>query len=255
MALGGARVIRLVYGIGRRVSERGRLRAKTCHRRHAIAGEQIRVMLVDDHELIRQGLRGYLGRRPRMAVVAEAGTVRQAVIRAARERPDVVVMDVQLPDGSGIEACRAIRADIPDTKLLMLTAFADDEAVMSSIMAGASAFLLKTSSGEEIANAIEKVAAGESLLDPGVTRKVLDQVRQLATAPRKDDEPKLTDNETKILERIAEGKTNREIASEIYLSEKTVKKYVSNILDKLELRRRSEAAAYIARRTSKQRPG
>jgi DNA-binding NarL/FixJ family response regulator len=189
-----------------------------------------------------------------MAVVAEAGTVRQALIRAAKERPDVIVMDVQLPDGSGIEACRAIKAEMPDTKLIMLTGFANDEAVMSSIMAGASAFLLKTTSGEEIASAIEKVAGGESLLDPGVTKRLLEQVREMVSAPRQDDQPKLSDNENKILERIAEGKTNREIAAEIYLSEKTVKKYVSNILDKLDLRRRSEAAAYVARRSVGQPP-
>jgi DNA-binding NarL/FixJ family response regulator len=180
--------------------------------------------------------------------VAEAGTVRQAVIRAGKERPDIVVLDVQLPDGSGIEACRAIRTGLPDTKVIMLTGYANDEAVMSSIMAGASAFLLKTTPGEEIANAIDKVAGGESLLDPGVTKRLLEQIREMATAGRADNEPKLTDNEYKILDRIAEGKTNREIAAEIYLSEKTVKKYVSNILDKLDLRRRSEAAAYIARR-------
>jgi DNA-binding NarL/FixJ family response regulator len=206
-------------------------------------------MLVDDHELIRQGLKGYLDRRPGLNVVAEAGTVRQALIRAAKERPDVVVMDIRLPDGSGIEACRAIRADLPDTRLIMLTSFADDDAVMSSIMAGASAFLLKTTSGEEIAGAIARVAAGESLLDPAVTRRLLEQVREMASGPREPNQPKLTENENKILERIAEGKTNREIAAEIYLSEKTVKKYVSNILEKLDLRRRSEAAAYIARRS------
>jgi DNA-binding NarL/FixJ family response regulator len=211
-------------------------------------------MLVDDHELIRQGVRGHLERRPQLSVVAEAGTVRQALIRAAKERPDVVVMDIQMPDGNGIEACRAIKAEMPDTKLIMLTGFANDDAVMSSIMAGASAFLLKTTPGEEIANAIEKVAAGESLLDPGVTRRLLEQVREMASAPRQDQEPRLTENENKILERIAEGKTNREIAAEIYLSEKTVKKYVSNILDKLDLRRRSEAAAYIARRSVERRP-
>jgi two-component system response regulator DevR len=214
-----------------------------------MGNERIRIMLVDDHELIREGLRANLERRPRLSVVTEAGTVRQALIRAAKERPDVVVMDIRLPDGSGIEACRAIRADMPDTKLVMLTSVTDDEAVMSSIMAGASAFLLKTSSAEEIGTAIEKVAAGESLLDPGVTRRLLEQMRQMASGGgRAADQPKLTENENKILERIAEGKTNREIAAEIYLSEKTVKKYVSNILDKLDLRRRSEAAAYIARR-------
>ena len=141
---------------------------------------------------------------------------------------------------------------MPATKLIMLTGYANDEAVMASIMAGASAFLLKTTPANEIANAIVKVASGESMIDPGVTSRLLEQVRQMAAAPRRDDGPKLTENESKILERIAEGKTNREIASEIYLSEKTVKKYVSNILDKLNLRRRSEAAAYITRRRSEQ---
>jgi DNA-binding NarL/FixJ family response regulator len=205
-------------------------------------------MLVDDHELIRKGLRSYLDRRPEFTVVAEAGTVRQAVIRAAKEQPDVIVMDVQLPDGTGIEACRAIRTQMPDTRVIMLTSFADDDAVMASIMAGASAFLLKTTPGEEIAAAIERVAAGESLLDSRVTTRLLAQVREMAAGGRTDDKPKLTENEQKILERIARGLTNREIAAEIFLSEKTVKKYVSNILDKLDMKRRSEAAAYIARR-------
>lgn len=208
----------------------------------------IRVMLVDDHELIRSGLRSYLERRPGMRVVAEAGTVRQAVVRAAREAPDIIVMDVRLPDGTGIEACRTIRAQLPATRVIMLTSFADDEAIMSSVMAGASAFLLKSASGEDIAAAIDRIAAGESMLDPRVTSRLLERVRQMAGEGARE-QPKLTENETKILERIAEGKTNREIAAEIYLSEKTVKKYVSNILDKLNLRRRSEAAAYIARRT------
>jgi DNA-binding NarL/FixJ family response regulator len=162
-------------------------------------------------------------------------------------------MDVQLPDGTGIEACRAIRADMPDTRVLMLTSFADDDAVMASVMAGASAFLLKTTPGEEIARAIEGVAKGESMLDPRVTSRLLAQVRDLATSGPADDKAKLTENEQKILERIARGLTNREIAAEVFLSEKTVKKYVSNILDKLDLKRRSEAAAYIARRMP--RPG
>jgi DNA-binding NarL/FixJ family response regulator len=137
---------------------------------------------------------------------------------------------------------------MPDTRVIMLTSFADDEAVMSSVIAGASAFLLKTTPGEEIAKAIEGVARGESLLDPQVTRHLLEQIRAMASGGRADDKPKLTENEQKILERIARGLTNREIAAEVYLSEKTVKKYVSNILEKLDLKRRSEAAAYIARR-------
>ena len=209
---------------------------------------EIRVMLVDDHELIRKGLRGYLEQRPNMSVVGEAGTVRQAIARAPAMQPDVIVMDVQMPDGTGIEACRSIKAELPATKVLMLTSFADDDAVMSSVLAGASAFLLKTTSGEDIAKAIESVAKGESQLDPAVTARLLEQVRQRANAPE-EKKPKLSENEQKILERIAEGKTNREIAGEVYLSEKTVKKYVSNILDKLDLKRRSEAAAYITRQS------
>jgi DNA-binding NarL/FixJ family response regulator len=209
-------------------------------------------MLVDDHELIRKGLRGYLEQRPNLTVVGEAGTVRQATARAQALQPDVIVMDVQLPDGTGIEACRSIKAELPATKVLMLTSFADDDAVMSSVLAGASAFLLKTTSGDDIAKAIEGVARGESQLDPTVTARLLEQVRQRANAPE-EKKPRLTENEQKILERIAEGKTNREIAGEIYLSEKTVKKYVSNILDKLDLRRRSEAAAYITRQNAAQR--
>ena len=208
----------------------------------------IRVMLVDDHELIRKGLRGYLEQRGGVTVVGEAGTMRQAISRAPAMRPDVIVMDVQMPDGTGIEACRAIKAEMPDTKVLMLTSFADDDAVMSSVLAGASAFLLKSTPGEDIAKAIEAVARGESQLDPLVTTRLLEQLRQRASAPE-DKKPKLTENEQKIIERIAEGKTNREIAAEVYLSEKTVKKYVSNILDKLDLKRRSEAAAYITRRS------
>ena len=214
--------------------------------------ETVRVMIVDDHELIRQGLRSYLERQSKFTVVAEAGTVRQAIARALKERPDVVVMDVQLPDGTGIEACRAVRAELPDTRVIMLTSFADDEAVMSSVMAGASAFLLKSTPGDEIAKAIASVSAGMSLLDPQVTSRLLEQLRSLATTTR-DDGPKLTENEQKIIERIAEGMTNKEIAAEVYLSEKTVKKYVSNILDKLNLKRRSEAAAYFVRHAPAQR--
>jgi DNA-binding NarL/FixJ family response regulator len=212
----------------------------------------IRVMLVDDHELIRKGLRGYLEQRPGLTVVGESGTVRQAVGRAPAMQPNVIVMDVQLPDGTGIEACRAIKAEMPATKVLMLTSFADDDAVMSSVLAGASAFLLKTTSGEDIAKAIEGVARGESQLDPTITARLLEQLRQRAVAPE-ETKPKLTENEQKILDRIAEGKTNREIAGEVYLSEKTVKKYVSNILDKLDLRRRAEAAAYVTRQNMAKR--
>ena len=209
--------------------------------------EDLRVMIVDDHEVVREGLRALLDRREGMTVVAEAGTVAQAVERALREKPAVVIMDVRLPDGSGVEACRDIRAVLPETRMIMLTSYADDEAIIASIMAGASAYLLKQTRGQQLVDAIQAVARGESLLDPQVTRRVLEQVRGNSGATK--DEPKLTENEQKILLHIAEGKTNREIAAEVFLSDKTVKNYVSSILSKLNLKRRSEAAAYIARRT------
>lgn len=210
--------------------------------------ESLRVMLVDDHEVVREGLRALLNRRPGMSVVGEAGTVSQAIEVALREKPDVVVMDVRLPDGTGVEACREIRAQLPATRMIMLTSYADEEAVMASILAGASAYILKQTRGQQLAEAVEAVARGESLLDPQVTMRVLEQVRRMADATPRDKQSQLTENEFKILKLIAEGKTNREIAAEVYLSDKTVKNYVSSILSKLNLRRRSEAAAYIARR-------
>lgn len=212
--------------------------------------ETLKVMLVDDHEVVREGLRALLSLRPGLNVVGEAGTAQQAVVVALRERPDVVVMDVRLPDGSGVEACRDIRAQLPDTRIIMLTSYADDEAVMASILAGASAYLLKQTRGQQLADAVERVARGESLLDPQVTMRVLEQVRsQSAGGVGLNKQSQLTENEYKILRLIADGKTNKEIAAEVYLSDKTVKNYVSSILSKLNLRRRSEAAAYIARRT------
>jgi DNA-binding NarL/FixJ family response regulator len=182
-----------------------------------------------------------------MRVVAEAGTVAQSIEVALREKPDVIIMDVRLPDGSGVEACREIRSELPDTRLIMLTSYADEEAIIASIMAGASAYLLKQTRGQQLADAVEAVARGESLLDSKVTERVLEQVRNKARGAAADKNP-LTENEQKILNLIAEGKTNREIAAEVFLSDKTVKNYVSSILSKLNMKRRSEAAAYIARR-------
>lgn len=208
----------------------------------------IRLMLVDDHEVVREGLRTLLDRRANMTVVAEAGTVAQAIEVARSEEPDIVIMDVRLPDGSGVEACREIRSERPETRLIMLTSYADEEAILASIMAGASAYLLKQTRGQQLAEAVEAVSRGESLLDPKVTARVLEQVRNKSKAPAPAQEPKLTENEQKILELIAEGKTNREIAADVFLSDKTVKNYVSSILSKLNMKRRSEAAAYIARR-------
>jgi DNA-binding NarL/FixJ family response regulator len=207
-----------------------------------------RVLIVDDHEVVREGLRALLSRREGMEIVGMAGTVAEAVAEAKKMEPDVIVMDVRLPDGSGIEACREIREARPDTKVIMLTSYADEEAVFASILAGAAGYVLKQTRGNILADAITAAANGESLLDSAVTQKVLERMRR--ANERKEDDPldTLTDQEHKILVLIADGKTNKEIAADVFLSDKTVKNYVSNILNKLNLRRRSEAAAFIARR-------
>ena len=206
----------------------------------------IKVMLVDDHEVVREGLRTLLGRQATMKVVAEAGTMAEAVDAAAKAKPDVIVMDVRLPDGSGVEACRAIREARPETRVVMLTSYADDEALFASIVAGAAGYLLKQTRGQAVVDAIVAVAQGRSLLDPDVTGKVLERLRK-----GRDEDPllaSLTEQERKVLEQLAEGKSNREIAAVLFLSEKTVKNYVSRILDKLGLTRRAEAAAFVAKR-------
>jgi DNA-binding NarL/FixJ family response regulator len=207
----------------------------------------IRVMLVDDHEVVREGLRTLISRHKELIVAAEASTMAEAIEAAARAKPDVIVMDVRLPDGSGVEACRAIRETHPETKVIMLTSYADDEALFASIIAGAAGYLLKQTRGQAVVDAITAVAQGRSLLDPEVTGKVLERVRR----GREDEDPafaSLTDQERKVLAHLAEGRTNRDIATALFLSEKTVKNYVSRILDKLGLARRAEAAAYMAKR-------
>ena len=211
---------------------------------------KVRIMLVDDHEVVRLGLRTLLERREGFTVVAEAASMAEAVAVANSAQPDVIVMDVRLPDGTGVEACREIRGERPETRVIMLTSYADDEAIYGSIMAGAAGYMLKQTRGQNLAEAIERVAAGESLLDPAVTDKVLTRMRQLA-AGETDELASLSPQERKILGLIAEGKTNKEIAEDVFLSDKTVKNYVSSILSKLNLRRRSEAAAFIAERRIK----
>jgi DNA-binding NarL/FixJ family response regulator len=207
-----------------------------------------RLLVVDDHEVVRQGLVAMLDRRPGFEVVAEAGTVAEAIEAARRFRPDLVVMDVRLPDGSGIEACREIRAELPETRVVMLTSYPDEEAVFSAIVAGASGYLLKQVRARDLVSALEAVGRGESLLDPAVTAKVLDRVRRIASGGGSDELAQLTSQEQKILLLVAEGKTNKEIAADVFLSDKTVKNYVSSILSKLNLQRRAQAAAYIAKR-------
>ena len=210
-------------------------------------GRTITLLVVDDHEVVRQGLVALIGRRPGFQVVGEAGTVAEAVESARRFQPDLVIMDVRLPDGSGIEACREIRADLPDTRVVMLTSYPDEDAVLSAIVAGASGYLLKQVRARDLIAALETVARGESLLDPAVTGRVLDRVRRIATSSEPDELAQLTPQEQKILLLVAEGKTNKEIAAEVFLSDKTVKNYVSSILAKLNLERRAQAAAFMAR--------
>lgn len=204
-----------------------------------------RVLICDDHEVVREGLIGLIGRQPGLTVVGEAGTVADSIEMAARAKPDVVIMDVRLPDGSGVEACRAIREARPETKVIMLTSYADDEALFASILAGASGYLLKQTRGQAVVDAITTVAGGKSLLDPEITGKVLERLRE--TRAEDPALASLTDQEHKVVIGLAEGKTNRAIGEELFLSEKTVKNYVSRILDKLGLSRRAEAAAYMAK--------
>jgi DNA-binding NarL/FixJ family response regulator len=206
-----------------------------------------RLLVVDDHEVVRQGLVALLDRRAGFQVVAEAGTVSEAIDAARRFRPDLVIMDIRLPDGSGIEACREIRAELPETRVVILTSFPDEEAVLSAIVAGASGYLLKQIRARDLVSALETVGRGDSLLDPAVTEKVLERVRRIATGSEPDELAALTAQERKILLLVAEGKTNKEIAAEIFLSDKTVKNYVSSILSKLNLERRAQAAAFVAR--------
>lgn len=207
----------------------------------------LRVLVVDDHEVVREGIVAALDRREGFQVVAQAGTVAEAIAAADRFVPELVVMDVRLPDGSGVEACRDIRADHPDTRVVMLTSYPDEEAVLSAIVAGASGYLLKETRLRDLIKALETVGAGGSLLDPAVTGKVLERVRRMANDEDDDELARLTTQERRILLLVAEGKTNREIAAEVFLSDKTVKNYVSSILSKLDLQRRTQAAAFMAK--------
>jgi two-component system, NarL family, response regulator DevR len=215
-----------------------------------MAADRLRVMLVDDHEVVRDGIKAQLRAQDDFTVVAEAGSVVEAVREAARVRPDVIVMDVRLADGSGIEATREIRAQRPETQVLMLTSFADDEALFASIMAGAAGYVLKQIRGGELVRAIRSVGQGQSLLDPAVTASVLDRLRKGKHLLKDEKLARLSAQEERILGLVAEGRTNREIGRQLKLAEKTIKNYVSLILSKLEVARRAEAAAYLARHST-----
>ena len=207
------------------------------------APRPLRVFLLDDHEIVRQGLKALLDAEPDLDVVGEAGTAQEALDRVPALRPDVAVLDVRLPDGDGITVCRELRAGLPDLACLMLTSFSDDEALFSAILAGASGYVLKQIRGNDLVGAIRTVGAGGSLLDPQATSRLLQRMRTEATHSSPLDV--LTDQERRILELIGEGLTNREIGQRMFLAEKTVKNYVSSVLTKLGLVRRTQAAVLV----------
>ncbi|WP_374711812.1 response regulator [Symbiobacterium terraclitae] len=203
------------------------------------------VLLVDDHSVVRMGLKALLSRAAGFQVAGEAATGREALEKAAALRPDVVLMDVRLPDTSGIETCRAIREQLPETKVLMLTSYDDGDAAVAAVVAGAAGYILKHVEADELLRAIRLVAQGTCLLDPQVTRGVMEHLRAGArTGPRLDQ---LSEREQEILQLIGEGLTNREIAARLYLAEKTVRNYVSSLLQKLNLSNRTQAAALVSR--------
>jgi DNA-binding NarL/FixJ family response regulator len=204
----------------------------------------IQVMLVDDHEVVRRGLKELLSDEPDIEVVAEAGSVDEALAVAMHVEPDVAVVDVRLGDGDGVALCRSLRSKPDAPQCLMLTAFDDEEAVVGAIMAGASGYLLKQVKGQDVVYAVREVAAGRSLLDPVTTARVLDKLRN----PPEDELATLTDRERSVLDLIADGLSNREIAERLFVAEKTVKNYVTSVLAKLGLQRRTQAAAWLARR-------
>jgi two-component system response regulator DevR len=205
----------------------------------------VRIFLLDDHEVVRRGVADLLRGEPSFEIVGEASTAAEAMARIPALKPDVAVLDVRLPDGNGVEVCREVRSRVPELACLMLTSFADDEALFDAIMAGASGYVLKQIRGNDLINAVRSVAAGESLLDPSATARVLDRLRR--GEPTDPKLASLTDQERRILELIGEGLTNREIGERMFLAEKTVKNYVSNLLAKMGMERRTQVAAYAAK--------
>jgi DNA-binding NarL/FixJ family response regulator len=210
----------------------------------------LKVFLLDDHEVVRAGIRGLLEADGGIEVVGEAGTAEEAIRRVPALRPDVAVLDVRLPDGDGVEVCRELRSRMPELRCLMLTSFADDDALFAAIMGGASGYVLKQIRGTDLVSAIVRVGKGESLIDPILTKRVLDRLR---SGPEQDERlARLSEQERKILDLLAEGLTNRQIAGRLFLAEKTVKNYVSNLLTKLGMSRRTEAAAFAARMSERE---
>jgi DNA-binding NarL/FixJ family response regulator len=204
----------------------------------------IKLLIVDDHEMVRLGLRSILERGTEIKVVGEAGSPKDAVYQAGVLRPDVVLMDVRMPGGSGIDACREILARDPQMKIIMLTSYGDEDAVYAAIMAGAAGYLLKEINRAGLVEAVVGVHEGRSLLDPEVTRKVLERIRRMASQTDAVTKAALSEQEKRVLRLVAEGKTNKQIAADLFLSDKTVKHHISNILGKLNLTSRSQAAVW-----------
>jgi len=212
----------------------------------------LEVMIADDHEVVRLGLRTLIDNHSDFSVVAEAATVKDAVRQALLLEPDVVIMDIRLLGGSGIDACEEITEQAPETKVIMLTSYAEDEMLFDAIAAGACGYVLKQIGNEDLIRALETVARGEALLDPALTQRVFDRVREAARREHAEAFEELTDQEMRVLAQVSEGKTNREIAEALYLGEGTVRNYVSSILSKLELSNRTEAAAYAVKHSVKE---
>jgi DNA-binding NarL/FixJ family response regulator len=202
----------------------------------------IKVFLLDDHEVVRRGVAALLEAEADIVVVGEAGTAAQALARVPALRPDVAVLDVRLPDGDGVSVCRELRSRMPELACLMLTSFTDDQALFDAVMAGASGYVLKQIHGSDLVGAVRTLAKGESLLDPRSTAQMLQRLR---TRPQKDPLAALTDQERTILELIGDGLTNRQIGEQLFLAEKTIKNYVSNLFTKLDMHRRTQAATFI----------
>ncbi|MCG6495221.1 response regulator transcription factor [Kitasatospora sp. A2-31] len=203
--------------------------------------DAVKVFLLDDHEVVRRGVHDLLDAEPDLTVIGEAATVEQALARVPALRPDVAILDMRLPDGDGVTVCRELRSRMPELACLILTSFDDEEALLDSIMAGASGYVLKQISGTDLVSAVRTVAAGQSMLDPGATTRLMARLRG-DTAPQASDLPQLTDREREILALVGEGLTNRQIGQRLYLAEKTVKNHISRLLAKLGVERRVQAA-------------
>lgn len=214
------------------------------------AGKPITILLVDDHEIVRQGLKTVLAQDSRLRIVGEATTAKEAVSTAVTLKPDIVLLDIRLPDGSGVDACVDILEHCPATRVLFLTSYADDDTVLAAVLAGAHGYLVKEIGIDTLVDSIKRVAAGETILDPVATKRVLSLVKTRSETPSTDLQEPLSPQEQKIIALVAEGKTNKEIAAVMGLSPKTVKNYLSNIFQKLQITRRAQAAALFAKQSA-----